>query len=119
MGPWGQEPQSRGLAVEAWRHCGPWRQEPWGHGGMGPWGPWRAGGAEQAERAFDWVERHRARGSWGHGARSQKVGGWPSKHGDIEGRAMGHGSMGPMGVEGHGRAEQAERAERAGMHWGL
>ena len=65
MGPWGQELQSRGLAVEAWRHWGPWggghalgpfkwghgarshkvgrrsmetfRQEPWGHG---PWGPW-------------------------------------------------------------------------------
>ena len=37
MRPWGQEPQSRGLAVEAWTHWGPWRQEPWG---MGPWGPW-------------------------------------------------------------------------------
>ena len=69
MAPWGQEPQSRGLAVkaEAWRYWGPWRQEPWDHGGMG-WGPW--------------------------GSRAME-GGWSG-----------------------GRAEQAERAERAGMHWG-
>ena len=31
----GQEPQSRGLAVEAWEHWGSWRQEPWRHGSMG------------------------------------------------------------------------------------
>ena len=99
-----------------------------GHGGRSKqragmhWGPLKS---------FDWVLRHRAR-AWRHGARSHKVGGWPSKpkHGDIGGHGArshgtmeawvgGHGGRGPWRADGGGgRAEQAERAERAGMHWG-
>ena len=73
MGPWGQEPQSRGLAVEAWRHSARSHgaMEAWVHGGHGGRGPWRAGGAgegrskrsgrsgractESPLKSFDWV----------------------------------------------------------------
>ena len=122
MGPWGQEPQSRGLAVKP-KHgdsIGPCRCM-----GVEAMGPWRHGsmGAMQFEGHGG---RHRARRPWGHGARSHKVGGWPSKPKhktlDIAPGAMGpwrHG-LGAVGARGPwsgwsgGRAEQAERA--AGMH---
>ena len=38
MGPWGQEPQSRGWPSKQ-------AMEAWVHGGHGGRGPWRAGGA--------------------------------------------------------------------------
>ena len=104
---------------------GPWRQEPWRHGGMGPWRAVERGKAERAERAgMHWGPFKVIRGPWGHGARSHKVGGWPWKHGMETLGAMPPGaSMQAMGVEAPwrhgsmgGRSKQSGRS--GGMHRG-
>ena len=57
-----------------------------GHGGRSGRSGWACTG-----ESFDWVWRHRARGPWGHGARSRK------KKGLAAGGAGGH-ALGPFKV---------------------
>ena len=91
--PWGQEPQSRGLAVEAWRHWGPWRQE---HGG------WSGGKTEQAERAGPLKSFSIGSRGIGPGPRGQEP--------QSRGSAVERGKGGASGAGGAGGA--------GGMHCG-
>ena len=122
-------PRARSHKVGGWpskhgsRHWGHGARSH-GHGGMGSWGS-RAMGhgasggwpSKHGDIGGHTARSHGAMEAWVHGVESEQA-----EPGHQDPKAWVHGgpweSTAMEGGWSGGRAEQAERAERAGMHWG-